>query len=91
MASGKNSYLINSLRDRKIHTEMVIHHVQNKIWANTWPPTFDTDYSLADIGYSVHPAANANLIAYIWRVAELMHYSNVIGIGPLEELTLQRY
>lgn len=47
-------------------------------------------YSLADVGYGVHPAANANLIAYIWRVAELMHYSNVIGIGPLEELTLQR-
>lgn len=45
--------------------------------------------SLADVGYGVHPAANANLIAYIWRVAELMHYSNVIGIGSLEELPLQ--
>lgn len=46
-------------------------------------------YSLTDVGYGVHPTANANLIAYIWRVAELMHNSNVIGIGPLEELTLQ--
>lgn len=48
-------------------------------------------YSLADVGYGVHPAANANLVAYIWRVAELVHYSDVIGIGSLEELTLQRY
>lgn len=46
-------------------------------------------YSLADVGYGVHPAANANLITYIWRVAELMNYSNMIRIGPLEELTLQ--
>lgn len=46
-------------------------------------------YSLTDVGYGVHPTANANLIAYIRRVAELMHNSNVIGIGSLEELTLQ--
>lgn len=46
-------------------------------------------YSLADVCDGVHPAANANLIAYVWRVAELMHYSNVIGIRPLEELPFQ--
>lgn len=46
-------------------------------------------YSLADVGYGVHPAANPNLIAYIRRITELMHYSNVIGIGPLEQLLLQ--
>lgn len=53
------------------------------------PYSYQSYYSLADVGYGVHPAANANLIAYIWRVAELMHYSNVIGIGSLEELPLQ--
>lgn len=46
-------------------------------------------YLLTDVGYGVHPAPNANLIAYIWRIAKLMHKSNVIGIWPLEELTLQ--
>lgn len=49
----------------------------------------DWYYLLADVGYGVHPAANANLIAYIWRIAKLMHYSNVIGVGPPEEQTLQ--
>lgn len=48
-------------------------------------------YSLAYVGYGVHPAANANLVPYVWRVAELVHYSDVVGIGPLEELTLQCY
>ena len=57
---------------------------KNWSWLNRY-------YSLADVGYGVHPAANADLIAYIWWVAELVHYSNVIGIGPLEELTLQCY
>ena len=57
---------------------------KNRIWLNRY-------YSLADVGYGVHPAANADLIAYIWWVAELMHYSNVVGIWPLEELTLQCY
>lgn len=45
-------------------------------------------YSLADVGYCVHPAANANLIANIWRVAELVHDSNVVGIWPLKQLLL---
>lgn len=48
-------------------------------------------YLLADVGYGVHPTANANLVAYIWGVAKLVYYSNVVGIGPLEELTLQCY
>lgn len=30
-------------------------------------------YLLTDVGYGVHPAPNANLIAYIWRTAKLMH------------------
>lgn len=46
-------------------------------------------YSLADVGYRVHPAANANFVAYIWRVAEFMHYSDVVGIRTLEQLLLQ--
>lgn len=46
-------------------------------------------YSLADVGYGVHPTANADLVAYIRRVAELMNYGDVIGIGTLEELTFQ--
>lgn len=47
-------------------------------------------YSLADVGYRVHPAANANFVAYIWRVAELVHDSDVVGIGTLEKLLFQR-
>lgn len=54
-----------------------------------WTVNCNSHYSLTDVGYGVHPTANANLIAYIRRVAELMHNSNVIGIRPLEELTLQ--
>lgn len=46
-------------------------------------------YSLADVGDCVHPAANANLVANIWRVAELVHDSNVVWIRPLEQLLLQ--
>lgn len=45
-------------------------------------------YSLADVGYCVHPAANANLVANIWRVAELVHDSDVVGIRPLKQLLL---
>lgn len=46
-------------------------------------------YSLADVGYCVHPAANANLVANIWGVAELVHDSDVVGIRSLEQLLLQ--
>lgn len=50
---------------------------------------FQTFYSLANVCYCVHPAANANFVAYIWRVAEFMHDSDMIGIWTLEELLLQ--
>lgn len=56
-----------------------------------WTTLFASYYSLANVGYCVHPAANADLVAYIWRVTELMHYSNVIRIGTLEQLALQSY
>lgn len=46
-------------------------------------------YSLADVGYRVHPAPNADFVAYIWRVAEFMHDRNVVGIWTLEQLLLQ--
>lgn len=46
-------------------------------------------YSLADVGYCVHPTADANFVAYIWGVAELVHDSDVVGIRPLEQLLLQ--
>lgn len=48
-------------------------------------------HSLADVGNGVHPAADANLVPNVWRVAELVNYGDVVGIGPLEELTLQRH
>lgn len=48
-------------------------------------------YSLADVSYGVHPTANANFVAYIWRVAEFVHYSDVVRIRPLEQLALQCY
>lgn len=48
-------------------------------------------YSLADVSDGVHPAANANFVAYIGGVAKFVHYSNMVRIRPLEELMLQRY
>lgn len=48
-----------------------------------------TLYSLADVSYGVHPAANANFVANIWRVAEFMYYGDMIGIRALEQLLLQ--
>lgn len=47
-------------------------------------------HSLADVGDGVHPAADANFVANVWRVAELVDDGDVVGVGALEELLLQR-
>lgn len=47
-------------------------------------------HSLADVGDGVHPAADANFVANVWRVAELVDDGDVVGVRALEELLLQR-
>lgn len=44
---------------------------------------------LIDVGYRVHPIADAHLVPHVGRIAELVDDADVIGVGPAEELLLQ--
>lgn len=46
-------------------------------------------YLLIDVGYRVHPAANAHLIPHIGRVTKLMDDADVVGIGTAEQFLFQ--
>lgn len=44
---------------------------------------------LIDIGYSVHPVANAHLVPHVGRITELVDDTNVIRVGATKQLLLQ--
>lgn len=56
-----------------------------KIYFESKKKKADTDL-LINVCYSVHPAANADLVANIWRVAELMNDTDMIWVRATKNL-----
>lgn len=48
-----------------------------------------TGHLLVDVGYGVHPAADAHLVPHVRRVTELVDDADVVGVGTTEQLLLQ--